>query len=58
MYLIASLKTKISVAFNVKYLNLAASLFLSTLKYYFHVFRNMWSTGRLDDWDHEFVIEK
>lgn len=58
MYLIAALKQKISVSFNVEYLNLTASLFLFTIKYYYHIFYNLWNRGRLDDWENEFLMEK
>lgn len=39
-------------------LNIAASLFLCSIRFYFFKFDNWWSEGRFDDWRNEFVIEK
>lgn len=58
MYLISRLVFKIENAFMPTYLNKVGGLFFATIQYYFHVFRNLWSTARLDDWLHEFPIEK
>ncbi|KAL5276802.1 TUBGCP5 family protein [Megaselia abdita] len=38
--------------------NVAVTLFLTTVKVFFHIMDIWWSEGRLDDWMNEFIVEK
>lgn len=58
MHLLAALLREIDTAATAKYLNLATSLFLATIKFYLFLFNGWWIEGRFDDWRNEFLIEK
>lgn len=58
MHLLSSLLKKVNTAPSVTYLNLAASLFLVSVKYYMTIFNNWWLEGRFDDWRQEFLVER
>lgn len=42
----------------VERLNIAASLFLTSIRFYLSVFSRWWIEGRFSDWGSEFLIEK
>lgn len=57
-YLFASLINEMDTAAIVERLNIAASLFLISIRFYLSVFNNWWIEGRFKDWCSEFLIEK
>lgn len=39
-------------------LNLATSLLLVSMRFYFNIFNGWWNEGRFDDWRNEFLVQK
>lgn len=57
-HLLSSLLSKTNTAPSASYLNLAASLFLVSIRYYMVIFNSWWLDGRFDDWRQEFLVER
>lgn len=57
-YLFASLINEMETTAIVERMNMAASLFLVSIRFYLSVFNDWWIEGRFNDWCGEFLIEK
>lgn len=57
-FLFASLINEMETTAIVERMNIAASLFLVSIRFYLSVFNNWWIEGRFNDWCCEFLIEK
>lgn len=57
-HLFAGLMHEIDTTSAVEHLNIAASLFLFSIRFYLHVFSRWWIEGQFKDWRSEFLIEK
>lgn len=57
-YLLSSLVNFHRNSTNAIESNLAMSLFLSSLEIFCNIIDIWWTEGRLDDWQHEFIVER
>lgn len=57
-YLLSSLVNCHRDSSNAAESNLAISLFLSSLEIFCNIIDTWWTEGRLDDWLHEFIVER
>lgn len=58
IHLFGGILNEIDSAATLKRLNIASSLLLCSVKFYFHKFDDWWFEGRFNDWRNEFIIEK
>lgn len=58
IYLLTKLLVEVNAASDREYANLAAALFIKSLKMYLNIIDLWWTECRLEDWQNEFLIEK
>lgn len=58
IHLLTKLLVEINAASDREYANLAATLFIKSLKMYLNIIDLWWTECRLEDWQNEFLIEK
>lgn len=57
-HLLAGLLNEMNTTALISRLNLAASLFLVSIRFYLNVLNTWLNEGRYDDWRNEFLIQK